>query len=270
MANPKFLITGVSAGIGRYLVEELNGVPFIRTDLEKELKSHGQKHYDAIIHCASDTRNFLPPNDLWSYYQSNIELTKKLIQIPHRLFVFTSSSAVYPDPFRENKETDLPNFPETSFQAHHTYYLYGLFKLLAEQLISNNTEESLILRCGFIVGRTSRLNNITKIMRFNVSPLTLTAESNFNLVSMVQIKRFIELALAQNITGIFNTGSIQNSTLREIAQAIGSHPMFGSFTHDVHRMDTSKIRKISKDFEKSSIEIAIEITNELRMPQIDT
>ena len=264
MAKLKFLITGASAGIGRYLLEEFQGTPFHQTNIENEIKSHCQKHYDVIVHCAADTRNIIPPNDLWPYYQSNIEFTRKLTQIPHRLFVYTSSPAVYPDPFLESKETDIPNFPETSFNVHHTYYLYGLFKLLAEQLISQNTEKSLILRCGLITGRTNRLTNLMKILRFDPTPLTLNAESSFNLVSMDQIKKFIELASAQNVTGIFNAGSIKNATLGEIAKTVGSHPIFGSFTHNVHRMDTSKIREVSGDFDKSSIEIALDATEEFK------
>lgn len=256
MKKQKFLITGASAGIGRYLLEEFQGTPFHRTDIENEMKSHCQKYYDVIIHCAADTRNIIPPDDLWPYYQSNIELTRQLTHIPHRLFVYTSSPAVYPNPFRENQEPDVPNFPEASSQVHHTYYLYGLFKLLAEQLISKNTEKSLILRCGSITGRTNRLTNLMKILRFDPSPLALSAESSFNLVSMDQIKGFIELALAQNITGIFNAGSTKNATLGDIAKTVGSHPIFGSFTHNVHRMDTSKIRMVSRDFDKSSLEIA--------------
>ena len=255
MAKPKFLVTGASSGLGRYLVEELEGVPFQRNQLVG-IGPHMREYYDAIIHCAADTRNIIPPNDLWPYHQSNVELTRQLTRIPHDLFVYTSSPAVYPDPFRESKETDVPNFPETSFQVHHTYYLYGLFKMLAEQVVCQNTKASLILRCGLIVGRTSRLTNFVKILRNDPSPLTLSPESSFNLVGMDQIKEFIELALAQDITGVFNAGSTQNATLEEIAKAVGSHPTFGSFTHNVHRMDTGKIRSASRDFDKSSLEIA--------------
>ena len=82
-----------------------------------------------------------------------------------------------------------------------------------------------------------------KILRADASPLTLSADSSFNLVSMAQIKSFVELALAQNITGIFNAGSTQNATLGEMAKAVGSQPKFGNFEHNVHRMDTTKIFK---------------------------
>lgn len=265
---PKFLITGTSSGLGRYLLEELRGIPFHRTDIENEIKNHSQNYYDVLIHCAADARNFIPPDELWAYHQSNIELTKRLTKIPHGLFVFTSSCAVYPDPFRENLETDLPDIPEVNPPSQQIYYLYGLFKLLTEQIVSRNTEKSLILRCVSVIGRTSRLNNITKVLRNDSSPLTLSADSSLNLVSMDQIKRFIELASAQNITGIFNTSAPQNATLEEIAKAVGSQPTFGNFTYNVPRTNTSKIRKISGDFDKSSIEIAIETTNEFKKHQL--
>lgn len=265
MPKPKFLITGASSGLGRYLLEELQGTPFHRADIEKEIKNRCQNYYDAVIHCAADARNIIPPDELWNYHQSNVELTKKLTKIPHGLFVFTSSCAVYPDPFRENSETDiLPDFPETNPPPQHIYYLYGLFKLLAEQIISRNTKRSLILRCVSIVGRTSRLNNITNVLRNDPGPLTLSPNSSINLVSMGQIKRFIELALTQDITGIFNTSSAQNATMEEIAKAVGSRPTFGNFTYNVPRTNTDKIRKVSRDFDKSLIEIAIETANEFK------
>lgn len=261
---PKFLITGTSSGLGRYLLEELRGTPFRRADIENELESHRQKYYDAIIHCAVDGRQIIPANELWAYHRSNIELTKKLTEIPHGLFVFTSSCAVYPDPFRENSETDIPNFPETNPPPQHIYYLYGLFKLLAEQIVSRNTKRSLILRCVSMIGRTGRLNNVIKVLRNDPGPLTLSPDSSFNLVSMDQIKRFIELALTQNITGIFNTSATQNATLEEIARAVGSRPTFGNFTYNVPRLNTDKIRGVSRDFDKNSIEIAVETANDFK------
>ncbi|OGM96122.1 MAG: hypothetical protein A3B86_02780 [Candidatus Yanofskybacteria bacterium RIFCSPHIGHO2_02_FULL_38_22b] len=269
MTKPKFLVTGTSSGLGQYLLGGLRGKPFYRANLKNEINRHGQNYYDAIVHCAADTRNVIPPNDLWPYYQSNIELTKQLTQIPHGLFVYISSPAVYPDPYRESKETDVPNFPETSCPVHHTYYLYGLFKLLAEQVVLQNSKSPLILRCVSIVGPTTRpATNIMKILCHDPSPLTLSPESSFNLVSMSQIKEFIELALTQNITGIFNAGSTQNATLREIAEALGSQPKFGSFIHNVHRMNTDKIRSVSTGFNKSTLEIAEEVLKELKDLQI--
>ena len=259
----KFLVTGTSSGLGRFLAEELNATPFRRNQITG-IGQHLQQYYDAIIHCAADTRNTIPQVDLWPYYQSNIELTRQLIRIPHNLFVYISSPAVYPDTFLESKEMDIPNFPETNPPIHHTYYLYGLFKMLAEQVVSNNTEKSLIIRCGSIIGRTTRLTtNTMKVLRNDPSPLTLSAHSSFNLVSMDQIKGFIELALTKNITGTFNAGSTKNATLEEIAKAVGSQPTFGNFIHNVHRMDTSKIRAVSLDFNKSSLEIAQEIVKEI-------
>ncbi len=252
MTKLKLLVTGVSSGLGRYLVEEFGAVPFQRTN-PLEIVHHKNTFYDCIIHCATDARNSIASDELLAYYQSHIGLTGQLLQIPHRLFVFISSSAVYPDLFRLNTESDIITLPHDP----PLYGLYGLFKLLTEKMVSRKTSSSLILRCVTIIGRTSRLTNVMKILRGNPSPLTLSADSSFNLVSMDQIKGFIELALAQDITGIFNAGSTQNATLEEIAKAIGSRRLtFGSFTYNVHRMDTGKIRKVSRDFDKDSIEVA--------------
>lgn len=265
MTKPKFLITGASSGLGRYLLEELQGIPFNRKNMENEINNHSKDYYDAIIHCAVDARNTIPPDELLAYHESNVELTRKLTQIPHGLFVYISSPAVYPNSLRLNKETDIPNIPEVGSPVHHTYYLYGLFKLLSEQIVSRYAKTHLILRCTHILGRTSRKSsNIIKVLRDDRSQLTLSPDSTFNFVSTDQIKKFIELALTRNITGTFNVGSSQHITLREIAKAVGSKPNFGKFVHNVHQVDTAKIREISSDFNKSSLELAIEAAQELR------
>jgi len=247
----KFLVTGTSSGLGRYLVEELGAVPFQRTD-PLETVRHQNTFYDCIVHCATDTRNNITSNELLTYYQSHIGLTEQLTQIPHRLFVFISSSAVYPDPFRPNIESDIIALPYNP----PLYGLYGLFKLLTEKIVSHKTHSFLILRCVTTVGQTSRLTNVMKVLQGSPSPLTLSADSSFNLVNMDQIKRFIELALDQDITGIFNVGSTQNATLKEIARTVGSQPTFGDFTFNVHQMNTDKIRSVSRDFDKNTLEIA--------------
>lgn len=251
MAKPKFLITGTSSGLGRYLFEELGGVPFRRNQPD-EVEYHQKQHYDCIIHCATDARNNIGSDELLAYYQSHIELTNQLIKIPHSLFVFISSSAVYPEQFRLNIESDIVTLPHNP----PLYGLYGMFKLLAEKIVGSKTNSSLILRCVTIVGPTSRSTNIIKVLRNEPNPITLSANSSFNLVSMDQIKGFVELALAQNITGTFNAGSTQNATLGEIALAVGSQSKFGNFTFNVHQMDTDKIRAVSRDFDKSTLEIA--------------
>src|SRR3989338_7806564 len=87
----KFLVTGTSSGLGRYLVEELGAVPFRRTD-PLETVHHQNIFYDCIIHCATDNRNSITSDELSEYYQSHIEFTNQLLQVPHRLFVFISSS----------------------------------------------------------------------------------------------------------------------------------------------------------------------------------
>lgn len=251
MAKIKFLITGTSSGLGRYLFEELDGMPF-RRNKPDEIRYHEKQHYDCIVHCATDARNSIASNELLAYYQSHIELTDQLIKIPHRFFVFISSSAVYPEQFRLNAESDIIALPHDP----PLYGLYGMFKLLAEKIVGPKTRLSLILRCVTIIGPTSRPTNIIKVLRNDPDPITLSADSSFNLVSMDQIKGFIELALAQNITGTFNAGSTQNATLGEIALAVGSQPKFGNYTFNVHRMNTDKIREVSNDFNKSTIEIA--------------
>jgi nucleoside-diphosphate-sugar epimerase len=259
----KFLITGTSSGLGKYLLEELESVPFRRSDIAYELKAHKGTFYDCIVHCATDARNTIKSDELWMFYQSHIELTERLIEIPHRLFVFISSAAVYPDPFRLNAESDVIDLPDTR-SLSPTHGLYGFFKLLAEAVTINKAEMPLILRVTGIIGRTSRLNNLCKVLISHPGPVTLSPHSSYNLVSMSQIKRFIEVALAGGITGIFNLGATDNVSLQAIADAVNSRPTFGNYVHNVERIDTTKVRRVCADFDKGSIQIAREVVQELK------
>jgi nucleoside-diphosphate-sugar epimerase len=255
----KYLVTGASSGLGRYLVEELPGAPF-RREAPGEIERHKESKYDCIIHCATDARKSLNADELWNYHRSHISLTDQLTQIPHHLFVYISSAEIYPDPSRLNGESDRIELPETP-------YLYGLFKLLAEQVVRNRVQSFLILRCTSIVGRTSRQNNIVRILRGRSDRLSLRADSLYNLVGMSQIAGLIRKALAENITGIFNIGASQNAFLGDIAAHLGVHPEFGDHLYKVPLMNTRKIQEVSQEFRKNSLDVAREIADEFQRRQ---
>jgi dTDP-4-dehydrorhamnose reductase len=259
----RFLITGTSSGLGKYLLEEWGGVPFMRMDMDRALSAHKDSSYDCIVHCATDARNAITSDELWRYYQSHVEFTENLAQIPHRLYVFLSSAAVYPDPFRLNAESDVIRMPDTLLLSP-THGLYGFFKLLGEEIVKNKSHSPLILRVTGLIGRTNRPNSLFKILTGCPGPIRLSGDSSFNVVSMSQVKRFIELALAQGITGVFNLGATDNVPLRRIADAVLSPAVFGPYTHNVQVIDTAKVRSVSTDFERGSIEVALEAAQELR------
>ncbi|BBO79756.1 hypothetical protein DSCO28_03220 [Desulfosarcina ovata subsp. sediminis] len=261
----KYLITGTSSGLGKYLLEEIGGEAFIRNN-HNALISNQNRHFFGIIHCATDARNFVLSNELINYYQSHIELTKNLLSIPHDHFIFISSVEVYAEQFLLNSESDVHRVPSYPVR-NETNLLYGVFKLLAEKIVQEKSNKALILRPTSIVGRTMRKNNIQKLLSNSQQPISLHPDSSYNLVSMQQIKDFIKLSMDKNISGIFNIGANDNASLKEIAKFIGGEPKFGDHIHNVKRINTNKILQYSKMFDKSTLDIAQKVAAELKTLQ---
>ena len=118
----KFLVTGTSSGLGQYLMEELDGTPFRRTDLPYKMEYYKKNYYDCIVHCATDARSKIESSDLWPYYHSHIVLTKALTEVPHYLFVFISSAAVYPNPSHSNNHIHHPG-QQTAGPKNHLHHI---------------------------------------------------------------------------------------------------------------------------------------------------
>jgi nucleoside-diphosphate-sugar epimerase len=256
LRNGRTLVSGTSSGLGRYLLEELDGTPF-RRDQPGELDTHRRRGYACVIHCATDARNSLRDTDLTGYCRSHVDLTRDLISIPCERFVYASSVAVYPDPSRENRESDTIVLTETAS-------VYGLFKLIAERIVLERHRAPIALRCSSIVGRTSRPNNVIRALCSPRATLALTADSRYNLVSSRQILEFIGRSMEQGILGIFNTGASCDATLEEIAGLAGTAPTFGTHRYEVPRFTNEKIRAADPGFARTTLQVAAEVISELR------
>ena len=101
----KILITGVTSGIGKYLHEELGGEGFTRKNAKKILSS--RKRFDVIIHCAYSARRDVDSEYVYQYFSDTIGLTEKLLEMPHKLFIFFSTVDVYPRTKGLHKESEI-------------------------------------------------------------------------------------------------------------------------------------------------------------------
>ena len=163
-AKNKFLITGTSSGLGKYLHDNLGGISLNREKIQKN-------GAEIIIHCAFNSdRN---PKNTDQYFRDNVFLTGELTKVPHKKFIFISSVDVYPKDAKRHFENEVIN-------RNKIDGLYAATKFMSEQLVKKNCSNFLILRCVALLGKDSRKNSLIKIIKDDKPTLTLSGKSVFN------------------------------------------------------------------------------------------
>lgn len=137
------LITGVTSGLGRHLLETRGG------DGWKRGQPVPSRYYDAIIHCAHDR------ND----QDANIEMLHKLYSVPCGRFVYISSVDVH-----------------NAFSGS----AYAQAKLRCEQFVRSSFPDHLIVRPCAMVGKRMRENTLGRLL--GGKKLTVAAGSTFAFV----------------------------------------------------------------------------------------
>lgn len=231
------LITGVESGLGRYLHECWGGLGLGRRTLNRGLREAGRQGVGVIVHCAGNPAGTVPVPDLPGYLEDNLLLTQRLTELPHRKFVYLSSAAVYAGQGRRCSEGQ-----RLTLAAGMTPY--ALTKLMAEALVIRAGRRPLILRPTFMLGRYSRLGNLTRLLAGRPYRLSLAAASSYNVVLHEDVGGFILAALARRLTGVFNLAAGGNITLRRVAALCNPAARFGRVLYRVGMVSNRKARAV--------------------------
>ncbi|MBI2676545.1 MAG: NAD(P)-dependent oxidoreductase [Candidatus Yanofskybacteria bacterium] len=242
--NSNVLVTGTRGGIGKYIHEHLGGTGFTRQSNPDELKS---RSFDIIIHCAC---NYMPTRlvtsqNLSQYYYDNVILTEKMLQIPHRYFVFFSTVDIYPG-------DGQPHFEDEIVQADSVRSIYSVMKLISESVVQNKAKNYLILRPAFLIGPYMRRNNLLKLFKDPHPVLSLDASSLYNVIRYSDVLEFISLAIARKETGIFNLASADSISLADIADITGKKVVFGAHHYETGNIANQKATQVLPVFNGTS------------------
>lgn len=251
----KVLITGTLSGLGKYIFEKFSGIPWNRNINDREKKRLRSEGVDIIIHCAFNSSQVVDSNNLYSYLSDNVFLTKELIDIPHKKFIFISSVDVYPKDQKFHSEDEV-------IDISRILGIYAITKLMSESLIKVKCKSFLILRCTSLLGKYSRPNSLIRILKDKRPQLSLSGKSILNYVLHSDIFDFMNLAIKNNIQGIYNVASSENITLSEVADILGKKVKFGDYIYNVGNIDNSKISSIFPSFKRTSKEIILEFLKE--------
>ena len=235
----KFLITGTSSGLGKYLHGNLGGIPINREKIQKN-------GAEIIIHCAFNSQQ--SPKDIEQYFRDNVLLTEELTNIPHKKFIFISSVDVYPKNSNRHIEDEI-------IDINNADSLYVKTKLLSEEVVKKNCPNFLILRCSALLGKDSRKNSLIKIIQGDSPTLTLSPDSSFNYILHKDVLEFIKLALEKDLEGTYNLTSSNNITLKEVSVLFNKKVKFGSYIYNVGYIDNSKAISVTPSFQKTSREV---------------
>lgn len=253
--DKKFLITGAGSGIGRYLHEQLGGVGFTRQS--NNLEDLKRQTFDAIIHCAW---NHMPTREVTNdnigrYFDDNSLLTQELLKIPHKYFVLFSTIDIYPP-------NDQLHLEDEVIYADSIKSIHGTTKLISEALVRAKAKRYLILRPTSLLGSYMRKNNILKIINDPNPLLSLDSSSVYNLIHYPDVMKFINSAIDQGESGVFNLASANTVTLARIAGILGKKVIFGNHHYEAGHIANNKATKIWPTFGKSSEEILKEFISQ--------
>jgi|TARA_Y100000310_G_scaffold221243_1_gene222778 nucleoside-diphosphate-sugar epimerase len=231
LQSENILITGVSSGLGKFLYENVPGaLGLTRENKKQTLRTLEGKEDLVIVHCAFNAAR--DPSRAYESLNDNIFLTRDLVRLPHKKFVYISSVGVY-----ETVPTD-----------------YGLTKRHAESIVQAESTNYLILRCSALLGPTIRQNSFLKIMEQDNCTLSLSGQSVFNYILQNDILEVLEDEESVNLSGTYDFVSAQSTTLQEVADKYKKDPIFGEFVYYTRFGEDRTIKNLHPHKNRTSLE----------------
>ncbi len=240
------LVTGSRSGIGRYLCEVLGAEPFTRQHRIEALQG---REFDCIIHTAVNQCRGISSADLHNVIADNLLLTKELVALKPKCFVFFSSIDVYPSlADRQFEEEEL-------LPVDGSLSLYGLTKLMGESIVRQGSERYLIIRPGLLLGSSMRPNSVSKVAT-GPDPvrLSLAASSEFYVVTYQEVQNFIAHCLKEKLDGCYNVLRALPVTLEEVAAIACRSPEYGTYVYRRPKISNTKALKILPQLASSSLQ----------------
>ena len=210
--EPKVLVTGTNRGLGKFISnsfpEEVGVFTFTRKDnlddYTEWLYGTLNQSYDLIIHCAASVSHYGWDDDIpYSFYNDNIFLTKELLSVPHKKFIYISSI---------DQQKTSP---------------YGISKKISEAIVKKHAKNYLIIRPTGLLGKEMKKNTFQKII--HGESIALTQDSIMNYVLYDDV---LEMALSdkQGVVTLCADGGV---TMGEVADLASKNIEYGDIYFDI-------------------------------------
>ncbi len=247
----KLVIAGAQSGMGKYLIEKMRGISLHRDFSEESWKNLEMEGIETIIHCAHNSTYSISSENLYTYMVDNVFLTERLLRIPHQKFIYFSSVDVY-----SQNNNNVKHDEGEIITIDKTHSFYALTKLISESLVKKHGKKWIILRPTNLLGKDSRKSsNVQKLLNDKNPQLSLTSDSEWNFILHKDVRKFVEICLQKDYTGIYNLGSSSNIRVSEVADFLKKNPIYSSFKYVINRVDTAKAVKVLPAFSRNSIDV---------------
>lgn len=196
----KIGILGGKGFLGGNLVEYfINHGADVSAVTRENYNKHREKFFDVLINANGNSKKFWANQHPREDYELSVASVEKSIRdFKFGLYVYVSSSDVYPDHHNPNQALESIKIDTSRLEP------YGLHKYQAEQLVQR-LPNFLILRLSALVGRGLKKGAIKDIL--GGAELFISLDSQLQFISTDEVGRVVELLIDQDIKNeIFNCG----------------------------------------------------------------
>lgn len=197
MLKNNILISGTSSGLGKFLLNKLNGYKLNR---KKKISFYEKKKWDLIIHCG-----FYNGNDSKKGLEC-IKFSHQVSKLKSKKTIFISSMSIH----------DKMNNS-----------LYKQSKKICE--LFYNDKKDYIIRLGSLIGDEMRKNTIHKILFSKNPKIGLTANSKYSFVHYNEVLQLINFLLKQNKNKCVNFYRHKLFSIKQIANKFNKKVNYGNF-----------------------------------------
>ena len=232
----KVLLTGHKSGLGKFLKSKLKDYKILIYNDQIFKKNY---FFDFIIHCAAKRPRYKKKISNIDYINSNIDLTRKLITLKFKKFIYISTIDVYPKNTKLKKENIIINLNKLET-------IYQLTKLSSEKILSYfYKDKSIILRLPSIIGKEMKKNIFYEIMYTKKKNIKthFSKKSKFNIVTYDEILNFLNKIFNKNIFGVFNLANKKNVSIENLAKKYKKKVIYGKTNYNVGNISIKKIQK---------------------------
>ncbi|KKK89226.1 hypothetical protein LCGC14_2735250, partial [marine sediment metagenome] len=193
------------------------------------------------------------------YFRDNVFLTETVLSIPCKKFIYISTVDVYPQSSHSWKEDDKLIFNTGT----PCLGLYGTSKFVSESLVVCSPNW-LILRCAVLLNKYSRTNTIKRILDTSEHHnLFVSGASEYNFVLASDLAKFIEMAISNDLQGIYNVASSDYVRLDALVKEFNSDVTFSDYVYRLGKVNNRKICGVAPFFDKSTLEAVRQFSQEL-------
>lgn len=224
----RVLVTGTNSGLGKWFSKQFSDCDTFTRQSElrdypigKQWAPDGSGYsytpYDLIIHCAGNVQHSNWSNVELDLFEDNVFLTRNLIRIPHKKFVYISSI------------DEAKNSP------------YGITKRISEIIVKDLCDDYLILRPSALLGKEMKKNTFQKIV--SGENIALTKNTVMNYILYEDVLKSIQ----DGYRGTKVLRSNDDITIEEVVNVFDKKLKFGDIHYEVEYVksdiDTGKTSK---------------------------